>query len=753
MAREQTEDLPTRGLRPANVQGGQYRVAVQQAPESKLMGLARGLSSVNKGLEAYTNMGGTLSEMYEEEVKDMTLDQLKAQADKMQQRLDGSVRKGKLPFLGNPLNWERNQRALAREYAGRLHDSTVSSDGRFHSGRKQGDENLPVSAIIDQERESFLVDNPELMQNPIMLQGFDAEWQQRSKILEQRFSDQKRKEFLMNTTKGSTNGMVGVMLQAADNLDEAGNLSLTGDQEDAMQQYWSDINALSPTDQRKVIQTTAQMLAYRDPAMATKFLNYAKNFQVGGQLYSKDLSSIIAVEQVIDRIAEQAEDDAVDEHEQYKKAGIAQGSRVVADYTVAQAIIAQEKPYTWKQTGETYTDSVSLREAFSEYATKIDNSIAGEQIIQGLNQVKNIDPKSEAVRHILTLGDGDQTATNFNRSLSQYLSALSKESPLDPGQSSDLVQEYSNDLRLLQNAIAKDLAGNNNLSTYFGTPEEQAAVYQQDVVGKGETFNRVFNERARELQDEYRVRANNLKDQAEKVVLDKQQEENEPSKEELKPIQLSKFKDDKAGKELAEAMDANLKTAMYGDASTAAQASRELFSRYDTEEVRNIINGTTEFKAEPKVTSVSIDPENPLSQVDLTTPGVPYTNEDRAAFEKVYLKIKAIDGAFIDLDRMKPTDKEGIFTDYERLGGYNSEPTGYEIDARKLNAGVHRILTFDEVDTGTINTDSIKTKAERMGISPTALLEGQKQLYKQHRKFFERMDKREGKYQPPEIPE
>ena len=746
MAREQVQDLPTRGLRPANVQAGQYRVAVQQAPESKLMGLARGLSSVNRGLQAYTEMGGTLSDMYEEEIKGMTLSQLKAQADKMQQRLDGSVRKGKLSFLGNPLNWERNQRALAREYAGRLHDEVVSSDGRFHSGRKQGDENLAVGEIINQERESFLVKNPELMQNPIMLQGFDSEWQNRSTILEQRFSDQKRKEFLANTTKGSTNGMVGVILQA--DLDKDGQLALTENQDTAMQQYWSDMNALSPSDQRKVIQTTAQMLAYRDPAKATKFLDYAKNFQVGGQLYSKDLSSIIAVEQVIDRIIQQEEDDAVDEYEQYKKAGTAEGSRVVADFTIGQAIIAKGQPFTWSQNGETYINSVQLRDAFTDYAVKTKNSIAGEHILQGLQQSKDISPESEAEAYILSRGDADQGRTSFDRSFRQYLTSLKQESPLDAGQSSDLAREYDNRLFQLQLDIAKDLASNDPFSEYFKTPEEQKAAYNQDVIQKGETFNRVFNEQAKILEDQYRERAIELKEQADKVVLDKQEEENDPTKEELKPIQLSKFKDDKAGKELAEAMEANLKTAMYGDASVAAQASRELFSRYDTQEVRNIINGSTEFKAEP-TDIYDVDLAAPIG----TTPGIPYTNEDRAAFEKVYLKIKAIDGAFIDLDRMKPTDKEGIFTDYERLGGYNSEPTGYEIDARKLNAGVHRILTFDEVDTGTINTDSIKVKAERMGISPQALLDGQKQLYKQHRKFFERMDKREDKYLPPEIPD
>jgi hypothetical protein len=48
------------------VQAGQYRVAVQQAPESQLMGLARGLSSVNRGLEAYAGIAEIHRELGEE---------------------------------------------------------------------------------------------------------------------------------------------------------------------------------------------------------------------------------------------------------------------------------------------------------------------------------------------------------------------------------------------------------------------------------------------------------------------------------------------------------------------------------------------------------------------------------------------------------------------------------------------------------------------------------------------------------------
>ena len=158
-SREEVSDLPVRGLSPANVAGGQYRVAVQQAPESGYTKLARSLSNVSAGLQAYAQAGETVSEMYEQELQGMTLDQIKAEQAKMQKRLDGAVRKGKLPFLGNPMNWERNQKAIARRYAGLLHSQTVSQDGRFFGGKKDGDEKLSVGDILLQEREQFLINN------------------------------------------------------------------------------------------------------------------------------------------------------------------------------------------------------------------------------------------------------------------------------------------------------------------------------------------------------------------------------------------------------------------------------------------------------------------------------------------------------------------------------------------------------------------------------------------------------------------
>ena len=85
MAREQTEDLPTRGLRPANVVGGQYRVAVQQAPESGYTKLARSLSNVSAGLQAYASVADIQRQEGERQGQ---IDAAKADLDIAQQELD-----------------------------------------------------------------------------------------------------------------------------------------------------------------------------------------------------------------------------------------------------------------------------------------------------------------------------------------------------------------------------------------------------------------------------------------------------------------------------------------------------------------------------------------------------------------------------------------------------------------------------------------------------------------------------------------
>ena len=85
MAREQTEDLPTRGVRAADVAGGQYRVAVQQAPESGYTKLARSLSNVSAGLQAYASVADIQRQEGERQGQ---IDAAKADLELAQKELD-----------------------------------------------------------------------------------------------------------------------------------------------------------------------------------------------------------------------------------------------------------------------------------------------------------------------------------------------------------------------------------------------------------------------------------------------------------------------------------------------------------------------------------------------------------------------------------------------------------------------------------------------------------------------------------------
>lgn len=85
MAREQTEDLPTRGVRAADVAGGQYRIAVQQAPQSGYTKLARSLSNVSAGLQAYASVADIQRQEGERQGQ---IDAAKADLELAQKELD-----------------------------------------------------------------------------------------------------------------------------------------------------------------------------------------------------------------------------------------------------------------------------------------------------------------------------------------------------------------------------------------------------------------------------------------------------------------------------------------------------------------------------------------------------------------------------------------------------------------------------------------------------------------------------------------
>ena len=167
MAREQTEDLPTRGLRPADVAGGQYRVAVQQAPESGYTKLARSLSNVSAGLQAYASVADIQRQEGERQGQ---IDAAKADLEIAQQELDVAGQKlvdqGLMPkshLLGYQQAYQENiGKRFVRSYM-------TNVNNRWNEVIDPEADDSVIDKILAQEREKIIQN---FNKSPTALLGF-----------------------------------------------------------------------------------------------------------------------------------------------------------------------------------------------------------------------------------------------------------------------------------------------------------------------------------------------------------------------------------------------------------------------------------------------------------------------------------------------------------------------------------------------------------------------------------------------------
>jgi hypothetical protein len=726
MAREQTQDLPTRGIRPANVQAGQYRVAVQQAPESQLMGLARGLSSVNRGLQSYVEAGAKISDMFEQEIEGMTFEQLKQKKEEIEGKLDGQVRKGVLPFLGNPINWERNKRALGKQIASRFYDQVVSEDGRFYNGRKAGDENLTINEILDQEESAFYDQHPEFASSHILQQGFQSEWMQRRNAINLRFTDQRSKEFLANTTISTANSILTLMdsyqdqLANAESTEEDQQLALEALQSSVADQ-WQELNALKPTDQRKVVRAIIQTLAEDDPEAARSFLEIATaRLNVGGQPFANEKKLYLDMVNMISDIEEreaEASDVSAQRRKREEDANIARDVKIQTDLHIQNIRRIQNgEAVTWGTTEENQ---------------------------QKYNSVSNY--LDDVNRHLLTLND------RIGRPVIDEISSFSGESREDKmreyvfrrinlqNQQSRNIAEYTSQIQLKQAGKEYQIIGTQEERELRDSVVRSLQQAADDAYLEAEAEDLQFADLKKRTDQIYRKKAREILDKAssdiselDKIIKEGTEAKNEieakelqDAKEQNKPIRIiPRLGKPKIGKPLAVDLGANLDIIIEGDDANAKIASKYFWDGFDSEKFRDVINGTT-VKVEQK-----LEPETGYRY-----PAIPYTQEDRDAYQEVYLRYRALTGAYANLHNFPPKkDEEGVYITDD----------GYFLEAKKLSPSRHLILTEDEVnDDDPASLASVKKKAKIIGVDISSLVKTQKILYKRYSPVLQRIKEAE----------
>jgi uncharacterized coiled-coil protein SlyX len=728
MAREQVQNLPTRGIRPANVQAGQYRVAVQQAPESQLMGLARGLSSVNRGLQSYVEAGAKISDMFEQEIEGMTFEQLKQKKEEIEGKLDGQVRKGVLPFLGNPINWERNKRALGKQIASRFYDQVVSEDGRFYNGRKAGDENLTINEILEQEESAFYDQHPEFASSPILQQGFQSEWMQRRNAINLRFTDQRSKEFLANTTISTANSILTLMDSYQDQL--ANPESTEADQELALEalqssvaDQWQELNALKPTDQRKVVRAIIQTLAEDDPEAARSFLeNATARLNVGGQPFANEKKLYLDMVDMISDIEEreaEASDVSAQRRKREEDANIARDVKIQTDQHIQNIRrIENGEVVTWGTTEDNQKNYTSV----SDYLDDVD-------------------------RHLLALND------RIGRPVMDEIATFSGESREDKmreyvfrrinlqNQQSLNIAEYTSQIRFKQEGAGKEYQ-------IMGTREERelrdsvVRSLQQaadDAYLEAQAEDLPFAELQKRTDEIYRKKAREILDKASSDIseLDKSIKEGAAAKSEIEAKEFQDAKEQnkpipiiplsgkpKIGKPLAVDLGANLDIMIEGDDANAKIASKYFWDGFDSQKFRDVINGATTIKKEEEILTDYFGG-------DFSIPQERYTQEDRDAYQEVYLRYRALTGAYANLHNFQPkADEEGVYITDD----------GYFLEAKKLSPSRHLILTEDEVNAADpASLASVKKKAKIIGVDTTNLVETQKKLYKRYSPVLQRI--------------
>jgi len=717
MAREQTEDLPTRGLRPANVAGGQYRVAVQQAPESGYTKLARSLSNVSAGLQAYAQAGQTVSEMYEQELQGMTYEQVKAEQAKMQKRLDGAERKGILSFFGNPLNWERNEKALGRRYAQLLHDDTVSSKGRFYSP-KAGDDKLLVSDILKEERNRWLTDNTELMQNPIMLQAFEGEWQQRSRMLEQRFNDQKRKQFLQNTASSVANAMIAEFEVLDDILESTENFIDNSDVKIAFQvatEKWGDVNALNAEDQKKILAMVAKSLAEDNPKMAYEFIDYAQtNLNVGGASYAEQRRHVRAMNTMVEEIESRAEDDA--ERDTQRK--LTEENRIrdnsaaemVSTHNASMRRLRDGQSVTFNDKEYTPAEIMQFKSDYRSMVVSLPDNRLSDKVASEIDKFFDLDADDMERENIFSRAKVPQVQAEYKSRLEQFIVSKSKIDDVD----------YRTDPEV--DTLRKNFEDELNQASQEAF--NIVAMQGGSLFEKKDQFQKIYSQRALEILQEYKQEFATIGDSIKKGEDEFQEAVSKPT--ELKPVNLRPWYEIKRGAEMAKGMEKNLDVMLFSEDEKDIQKAKEYFwDVFDTRRVKDIIDGKNPYKVNPRefkrgnITTVKVE-------------GTPFTEEDKQAYEKVYLKLRAITGAYYDLDKFpEKTDEKGVYRTDD----------GYFIDASKLDSGKHMILTPDEIEAADVKMPSVVEKAKRLGVTPVLLLRNQTKLYEDYKPVLRRLER------------
>ena len=370
------------GIQPTIQRAGQYQVQVQRAGRNKLMDLADALSQINPMLQQYGQVAEQEAQIFEEELARKSPEEVQAMLKQTEGELDKQVRRGAMGWLTSPLNQKRKMQAVGRVANRMFMERLQSVDGRLNNPQ-EGDEELGIAGIIQQEQDAFFQENPALASS-FAAEGFqEALNAQRLGLIrqyDQELNDKAKSEFLVDS------------VDAAYDMAVTGkfNEDFTPEQEENLLKIFEGLGSFDAAQQEKFMQGVLGQVALRSQDHAIRLLDWAarKKIKIGQ-----------AEVEVGSRIYDELEDLIIENGARARSRSEDQRASSIKDETLAAVSklnILQEggtfelngQTYEGKADVERFLDDVIL--AAREDPEKDDAYVGG--LIKSLEQIQTLAP-------------------------------------------------------------------------------------------------------------------------------------------------------------------------------------------------------------------------------------------------------------------------------------------------------------------------------------------------------------------------
>ena len=273
-ARVQVEGLgrAVPGLQSAVPQLGGYRVQVQETPswqETKLGQLAVGLGVTVQGVQELKAIGDIKEQKAIDDLTDKSIEDLNKEFIDNRGKLDKEVRKGFLPFMGNPWNQERVRKAAGAQY----HDEFQL---RLQQALEKSDSTTPTDKVV-QDVIAGMTEDYESLKDVTIRQGFNAASKNTIQQYSLRYNAIKNQQNENELFRGGRS----VMFNGATLITDQNGVTKMADAA-AIDEWWEENEgAFKPARLAELRKTVATDLAYRDPDSARAFLKHTQGFKAG----------------------------------------------------------------------------------------------------------------------------------------------------------------------------------------------------------------------------------------------------------------------------------------------------------------------------------------------------------------------------------------------------------------------------------------------------------------------------------------